>query len=311
MFKFILIRISSILIVAVFGQCLCLELCDRSNNKEFLNERDGDTIYYEKCDFDYEVFLLEDLELIYDYDISDSLLNQNVTKVTIKGESEIIYIPSTLFNTFPELLSLNLINQTKLSLLEPSHFINATKLQSLSFWYSNISVLVDNLFVNASNLEYINLISCMIEKIDILAFDGLSKLKELSLKNNKISILDSQTFSSLKSLRYLNLLNNPCINNSYNITKQNFAEIENDLNANSASKSSATIESLKKDIEFSNIGLIVVIFVAIILTVVGAVTIAFIYKQIQLKQMFFSSETTGNKSCGNEQATDKLSQKSW
>ena len=154
--------------------------------------------------------------------------NSDVEMVEYKSGSEMKFIPNDIFETFPNVMYIIVI-QTSLEVLKPEFFKNAHNLEVIKITNNLIFELTGNLFVETPKLEYLNLGHNNIKKIDSDAFKGLKNLKGLYLEGNKIINVNIKTFSGLPKLTILDLLGNTCINKQFLINSGNFFDIEFEL----------------------------------------------------------------------------------
>ena len=137
--------------------------------------------------------------------------SEEVTSLEYKFNNELKFIPNSIFETFPRIQFLFIVN-AKLDNLKPSYLKKAEHLKLLRISHNAIIELNDNLFLEAPNLENINLEQNKIEIIHRFTFSGLPKVYAIYLASNRIKNLPFNSFDGLPSLQVLNLQFNNCIN---------------------------------------------------------------------------------------------------
>lgn len=130
----------------------------------------------------------------------------SVLEFNITYNSQLPLIPSSIFETFPNLEQLKL--STGLKQLHHNDFEYAYNLYNLTLSDNSIERITNSVFSLAKNLVELNLDGNQLLHLENYAFNGLDKLYYLSLNKNRIITLKSYVFSGAPYLTDLRLENN-------------------------------------------------------------------------------------------------------
>lgn len=126
----------------------------------------------------------------------------------VKFEMSTVYrIPEELFDTFPNIQHLRMIDQL-VDDLKPYTFLNARNLTKLNLSFSYLLNLKPNIFRGAGNMRELYMCCGRLFRISSDSFNGLTKLEMLLLNGNDLKNLHEDTFLPLVNLRILNLNSN-------------------------------------------------------------------------------------------------------
>jgi Leucine-rich repeat (LRR) protein len=122
-------------------------------------------------------------------------------------DSNIPFVMTQLFTTFPNIIVLQIMN-AGLTRLQPRAFWEAANLRFMGIRNNHIQRINANAFEGAWNLQTIDIVLCQVKSIDEAAFNGLPGITTLSLSENEIEELPSNVFSLLPILSSLFLTSN-------------------------------------------------------------------------------------------------------
>jgi len=152
-----------------------------------------------QCVFEQDITLNEE----DDIKITNSdKLAESTTSIVIKSPFKTTFIPSVIFNKFPNLKSL-IIKEVGLTGILSNNFVNAKTLTDLHIEGNNFATLKANTFSTVPHLQVLDLSENQIVKVEDGAFEGLNDLKKLVLYGNKVVNLDITQFTKLLKLDYL------------------------------------------------------------------------------------------------------------
>jgi len=155
-----------------------------------------------QCIFDEDVTLDEKEEIkIKTFDKLDE-----VTSVIFQAPLKTKFIPTVIFDKFPNLKSLAIFT-VGLETISGNNFVNAKALTKLNIEGNNIVTLKANSFSSAKNLQELHLSENKITKIEDGAFEGLTELTALDLGTNNVANLDITTYTKFPKLTYLIVAN--------------------------------------------------------------------------------------------------------
>ena len=113
-------------------------------------------------------------------------------------------IENDTFNTFKNLMSLNLENN-ELTTLNKNIFIGLDCLKILKIEKNKITSIEDNTFEHLNSLIELDLKGNSLTNITQFMFNGLQRLEKLLLSNNQIDEIEDDAFITLDSLKELYL----------------------------------------------------------------------------------------------------------
>jgi Leucine-rich repeat (LRR) protein len=122
-------------------------------------------------------------------------------------QSESAFVPNQIFNSFPKIAILEMMNVT-LKNIDQWSFKNAKTLKR--FWArdNKIEIIPNNTFLEAPGLTNIGFQNNLIKVVEPLAFASLSDLIVLKLEYNLIESLPDEVFEPLVSLERLFMRDN-------------------------------------------------------------------------------------------------------
>lgn len=145
--------------------------------------------------------------------------NADVTMVMI-GRSNIPFIITQLFTTFPNLSTLDITRESGLTWIQTGAFANASNLEIISIQRNKgLRELQANAFSGASRAVVVFLYYNNIDSVHENAFEGMTRLLLLSLNSNQVRNLPPKLLSSLK-----NLISFTAADNQLNFIDGNFFE---------------------------------------------------------------------------------------
>lgn len=173
--------------------------CEYTNKKLTSNQ-----IEYNCCFIKNIHVYREDIEIKID---SRAHTNPgNLSEGVIIEDSKLPNIPADILN-FDNLRYLSIKN-TRITVLQPDSFENATELRYLVWIGFDWSHLGEFTFQHLISLQHLELADGSIKTIDKNAFEGLDKLLTLNLNENNIESLEVGTFKPLKNLEDLSIDSN-------------------------------------------------------------------------------------------------------
>lgn len=141
-----------------------------------------------------------------DFVIFSTLPIKRVTSLTFIN-STIAKIPHLLFDSFPDLEILKIINCST-EIFEKPQFEGASYLMALDLGHNKISEIPRNIFLGADNLRTLSLEFNEIKTIHNQSFLALKELHSLSLEGNQLEYVTNTMFAPLRKLEVLNLSRN-------------------------------------------------------------------------------------------------------
>lgn len=120
-------------------------------------------------------------------------------------QSNITFIPTEIFEIFPQLRKLEL--KANIQKLNKEDFLRANHLEHLTV-NNDLEILTERVFLFAQNLTSLILSKNRIAQIEDYAFLGLNQLEQLGLGKNHLTSLKRHTFAGLTKLNFLNLRDN-------------------------------------------------------------------------------------------------------
>lgn len=141
-----------------------------------------------------------------DFVIFSQLPIKRVTSLTFLN-STIAKIPHLLFDSFPDLEILKIIN-CSMEMFEKPQFEGASYLMALDLGHNKISEIPRNIFLGADNLRTLSLEFNEIVNIHNQSFQALKELQSLTLEGNHLEFITTTMFASLRKLEALNLSRN-------------------------------------------------------------------------------------------------------
>lgn len=133
--------------------------------------------------------------------------NEMVNRVQITA-SNIPFIVTQLFDTFPNLRDLSIINGGLLR-IQSRAFLPATSLRTVTITGNlNLRTIESDAFFGHASLEQIEITVSQIDNIHSTAFVSLPNLRQLTLDNNRITEVHSDAFATLPSLQTVSFSNN-------------------------------------------------------------------------------------------------------
>lgn len=124
----------------------------------------------------------------------------------IMSESHLTFVPSVLFEKFPNLRRIHF--STGVKSLAQDTFKNANQLSAIILRENAIEILSFGVFSNAPELREIDLSMNKISEIEDNAFEGLRNLRNLMLSYNHLKTIRRSTFAGLPELSLLDLEHN-------------------------------------------------------------------------------------------------------
>lgn len=131
---------------------------------------------------------------------------QRVTSLTFLN-STIAKIPHLLFDSFPDLEILRIIN-CSMEIFEKPQFEGASYLMGLDLGHNKIKEIPRNIFLGADNLRTLSLEFNEITSIHNQSFLALKELESLSLEGNRLEFVMNSMFAPLRKLEIINLAKN-------------------------------------------------------------------------------------------------------
>lgn len=141
-----------------------------------------------------------------DFVIFSQLPIKRVTSLTFLN-STIAKIPHLLFDSFPDLEILKIIN-CSMQIFEKPQFEGASYLMALDLGHNKIIEIPRNIFLGADNLRTLSLEFNEITSIHNQSFLALKELQSLSLEGNRLEFVTNTMFAPLRKLEALNLAKN-------------------------------------------------------------------------------------------------------
>lgn len=224
MFLFFRLRLISLLFVLGLldcGLCLVKVTCE-SKIREAVKPT-TDTCYF--IDFPPSNTNQEIYNIAVDYTEASKII-----KVAFVSSPTVKYIPSSIFNTFPNLTTLSM--STNLEELNPDDFVHAINLYELNLNANQLKIIRNTVFSHVARmaqswaypaditkisvdrvfplhkLSILNLGQNAISEIEDNSFFGLNNIWDLQLKENHLKVVRRHTFAGLPSLVFLGLDNN-------------------------------------------------------------------------------------------------------
>lgn len=141
-----------------------------------------------------------------DFVIFSQLPIKRVTSLTFLNSS-IAKIPHLLFDSFPDLETLKILN-CSMEMFEKPQFEGASYLMALDLGYNKLTEIPRNIFLGADNLRTLSLEFNQIKSIHNQSFLALKELQLLSLEGNELEYVTNTMFAPLRKLEVLNLARN-------------------------------------------------------------------------------------------------------
>lgn len=158
-----------------------------------------------------ECYIDDAIELEHNEKISIANPSNEITSILFAHRSVLPDFPEEIFNTFPNLLKVQMIF-SGIEVLEEDDFLNATNLEYLRLERNNIGIISRTAFSNPINLKTLMLIGNNIGKIEDYSFTKLKLLNELHLQMNNLETLTANTFSGADNISILYLNHNKIVN---------------------------------------------------------------------------------------------------
>lgn len=124
----------------------------------------------------------------------------------ITSKSNLTFVPSTIFEKFPNLRRIHL--STGVKTISRNSFNNAHQLSAIILRENEISVVPTSVFSNTRELREIDLGMNKITEIQNYAFEGLENLRNLILSYNQLKTIRQSTFAGASNLVLLDLEHN-------------------------------------------------------------------------------------------------------
>lgn len=117
--------------------------------------------------------------------------------------STLNFVPQQIFDTFPMLMSIELVDVGLRELHQP--WRNCSNLANVRIERNNVQEIPGNIFVFCNVHDTISLAENQITEVDSNAFSGLHWLQNLTLNNNRVRTFHQNTFLPLHNLLFLHL----------------------------------------------------------------------------------------------------------
>lgn len=127
--------------------------------------------------------------------------------LSFMAPSNLFYVPTSLFSTFPNIQSFMMQN-TNLNTLVTDAFTNAGNMVSLSLTENNFPDIPASFCSSCINMTSLNLMGNNIVNVDNEAFKGMKFLNSVMLRDNKITCIPPGLFRNTPVIQMIDLYGN-------------------------------------------------------------------------------------------------------
>ncbi|CAG9806319.1 unnamed protein product [Chironomus riparius] len=134
-------------------------------------------------------------------------VDTSTSSLSFMAPSNLYYVPTSLFFTFPNIQSF-IMQNTNLSHLVSDAFTNAGNMVSLTLNENNFPDIPASFCSSCINMTSLNLMNNNIINVDKEAFKGLKFLNNIMLRDNKISCIPPGLFQNTPVIQMIDLYGN-------------------------------------------------------------------------------------------------------